>query len=123
MRIFLIAVFAVFLSACATQNPKVPMSDIDKHIAFEGFSEDNVKSLKIRKNAMGLLEFEIIFRSSLNGDVLYKLDWLDEDGFALNDALSKEWRRIYLNAGKEYIFNKIAPNKDAKDFKIHLQRR
>lgn len=122
MKLFFAMFVAVFFAACASKQ-EVGFDEIQRHMVLEGFDKKSVESLKTRRNINDLLEFEVILKAPMDGDVLYKVDWLDKDGFTLSDPLSKEWRRIHLNAGKEFVFGKIAPNKNAVDFKIHLQRR
>lgn len=121
---FLSFFMAVFFTACLASKPvmSVDLSQkIAQHIEFSGVSKSVVKDLRIRNNANGLLEFELILESSGTKNLAYKVEWKDKEGFSLRSSIGENYEAIRLRADEEMIISKIAHNKDAKDFKIFLQ--
>lgn len=115
---------AIFFTACLASKPMMS-SDLEQkiaqHIEFSGVSKSIVKDLRIRKNLNGLLEFELVLKSSSSKDIVYKVEWKDKDGFALRSSITENFQLIRLNDDKEFVLSKVAHNKDAKDFKVFLQ--
>lgn len=62
-----------------------------------------VKQFQKRINSNGYLEFEVILRSTFAKDVIYKVDWLDRDGFVLRDVLNEDYQALRIPAGQEVI--------------------
>lgn len=79
-----------------------------------------LKQFKKRINVNGLLEVEMTFKSNYTKDLMYKIDWLDENGFVLKDAVNEEYRTLRIPSNQKIILRKIAPNRLAKDFKIQI---
>lgn len=79
-----------------------------------------LKRFKKRVNANGLLEVEMTFGSNYAKDLVYKVDWLDENGFVLKDAINEEYRTLKIPANQEIVLRKIAPNRLAKDIRIQI---
>ncbi|WP_257396416.1 YcfL family protein [Campylobacter lari] len=85
------------------------------------FEHTNVKSVKERINNAGLLEVQIIFYSSVDKKLSYKIEWFDKDGFVIKNTIDKNYKNIRLLAKQEYIIQNIASNKQAKKYKIYIK--
>ena len=120
-KVAFLALFLAFFGGCTNPSPTPPESQ--QHLYFNAMPSDIVQSFKKRFNANGLLECEITFKSSADMEVYYRIIWLDSQGFELKDSLNKEWRRIFINANREFVLTKLASNKDAKDCKIYFERK
>lgn len=95
--------------------------ETQKHIEFKGsLSRSVLKQFKKRTNINGLLEVEMIFVSHSTKDLVYKVDWLDEDGFVLKDVINEEYHTLRIPANQEVILRKVAPNISAKDIRIKI---
>ncbi|MDE5591459.1 MAG: DUF1425 domain-containing protein [Helicobacter sp.] len=113
----IIIAIALLLSACVnTQVGQVG----GKNIEFKSGNSEVVKQFKKRVNANGLLEVEIIFVSNYTRDLVYKVNWLDDDGFVLRDPINEEHHRLRIPINKEVVVRKVAINKLAKDVKIQI---
>lgn len=73
MKLFFAMFVAVFFAACASKQ-EVGFDEIQRHMVLEGFDKKSVESLKTRRNINDLLEFEVILKAPMDGDVLYKVD-------------------------------------------------
>lgn len=120
-KVAFLALFLAFFGGCT--NPSPTPLESQQHLYFNAMPSDIVQSFKKRFNANGLLECEITFKSSADMEVYYRIIWLDSQGFELRDSLNKKWRRIFINANREFVLTKLAPNKDAKNFKIYFERK
>lgn len=107
------------LSACApsyqinsNQNTVILGSNLPKSL---------VKQFQKRINSNGYLEFEVILRSIFAKDLIYKVDWLDKDGFVLRDVLNEDYQALRIPAGQEVILRKLASDTRAKDFRLEIK--
>lgn len=89
-------------------------------VSFEAISQNIVQSVRKRFNNNGLLECEIILKSTEPMNIAYKINWLDEQGYVLTNAIDDHYKNIRLNSNRELIINKLAQDKRAKSFKIYL---
>lgn len=116
----------VLLAGCGQVNQeKLTVRDrYEPYIVnMGGFNKNNIIDFKKRINDNRLLEFEIIFKSSTDQNVFYKIDWLDKDGFTLRDALNDDYQSIYLNKNREFILKKLSSNKNARSVRIYLLKK
>ena len=121
---FLSLFMALCFTACLASKPTTSVDlkqKIAQHIEFSDVSKSIVKDLRIRNNANGLLEFELILESSSTKNLAYRVEWKDKDGFSLRSSIGENYEAIKLRTDEEIIISKIAHNKDAKYFKIFLQ--
>lgn len=122
MKKIILLILVFLFNACASSqtiksNPNsVVISDVN-------LPKSLVKSFKKRINDNGFLEIEIILRSAFTKDIIYKIDWLDKDGFVLRDAMSEDYKVLKIPAQKEVILRKIAFDIRAKDFRIEIKTR
>lgn len=107
------------LSACApsyqinsNQNTVILGSNLPKSL---------VKQFQKRINSNGYLEFEVILCSTFAKDVIYKVDWLDKDGFVLRDVLNEDYQALRIPAGQEVILRKLASDTRANDFRLEIK--
>lgn len=120
--LFVLGVIVLLFSGCARQTTHIAeKSRDDRGFTLIGLSKELVQSYNKRVNANGLLEIEIILNSTSNRDVIYKIDWLDSDGFVLQDPINKEYKALRLIKNREITLKKIAIDKRAKDFAIEIQ--
>ena len=111
-------VMALFFSAC---GPKLSV-EARKHLEFESRSVKKlVKDFKMRTNANGILEVEMIFASPKETKVFYKVDWLDSEGFILQDAINGDYRLLWIPKKEEVVVRKTSPSLYAKDFKSKIK--
>ncbi|MDA3969587.1 YcfL family protein [Helicobacter ibis] len=124
MRYVFLLACILFFSACGgvTYTP-APHTKHDRVFIDSSLPKDIVKNLREIKNLNGLLEFDLILRSSTNRDIIYKVTWLDENGLELPNVIDDEYRTIRILANKDKRIKKVAQHKSAKDFKIYIQRK
>ncbi|EAH4639197.1 YcfL family protein [Campylobacter jejuni] len=119
MKKIILFILMFLLSACApsyqinsNQNTVILGSNLPKSL---------VKQFQKRINSNGYLEFEVILRSAFAKDVIYKVDWLDKDGFVLRDVLNEDYQALRIPAGQEVILRKLASDIRAKDFRLEIK--
>ncbi|EIB51387.1 putative lipoprotein [Campylobacter jejuni subsp. jejuni 1997-1] len=119
MKKIILFILMFLLSACApsyqinsNQNTVILGSNLPKSL---------VKQFQKRINSNGYLEFEVILRSTFAKDVIYKVDWLDKDGFVLRDVLNEDYQALRIPAGQEVILRKLASDTRAKDFRLEIK--
>lgn len=118
MKKIILFILMFLLSACApsyqinsNQNTVILGSNLPKSL---------VKQFQ-KRNSNGYLEFEVILRSTFAKDVIYKVDWLDKDGFVLRDVLNEDYQALRIPAGQEVILRKLASDIRAKDFRLEIK--
>lgn len=122
-RILIFALASLFFVACASKTVDPMQERIKKHIVFEGFSKEIVKSFNYRINSNSLLEIELILLSEDSETLSYSISWLDEDGFKIQTpSYSEKKNNIKLKENQEFIIQRVSENKDAVDFKITLTK-
>ncbi|MDO4674561.1 YcfL family protein [Campylobacter sp.] len=110
----------VFFCACTPQqNNSGPRGEI----ATSKSAKNLIKQMKSRVNDNGFLELELTLRSALAKDVFYKVDWLDKDGFVLQNPIKEDYQPLRLPPQQEVILKKLAFDKRAVDFKIDIRMR
>lgn len=119
MKKIILFILMFLLSACApsyqinsNQNTVILGSNLPKSL---------VKQFQKRINSNGYLEFEVILRSIFAKDLIYKVDWLDKDGFVLRDVLNEDYQALRIPAGQEVILRKLASDTRAKDFRLEIK--
>ncbi|EAK0561881.1 DUF1425 domain-containing protein [Campylobacter jejuni] len=119
MKKIILFILMFLLSACApsyqinsNQNTVILGSNLPKSL---------VKQFQKRINSNDYLEFEVILRSTFAKDVIYKVDWLDKDGFVLRDVLNEDYQALRIPAGQEVILRKLASDIRAKDFRLEIK--
>lgn len=121
MKQCLLICAVVLLSACSTtyqRDSSLPNITLDTSI-----SKDIIQERRKRINDNGYLEFEIIFYSDSAKDVVYKVDWLDKDGFILRDVLSEDYQALRIPARQKVVLRKLAADVRAQDFRIEIRKR
>lgn len=122
--LFTLAFIAILFNGCnggKTTNVVLEDPIYDSSlVSFEAISKNVVQSVKKRFNNNGLLECEIILKSTEPIDIAYKINWLDEQGYVLKNAIDDHYKNIRLNSNRELIINKLAQDTRAKSFKIYL---
>lgn len=119
MKKNILFILMFLLSACvpsyqinSNQNTVILGSNLPKSL---------VKQFQKRINNNGYLEFEVILRSTFAKDVIYKVDWLDKDGFVLRDVLNEGYQALRIPAGQEVILRKLASDIRAKEFRLEIK--
>ncbi|EFC31821.1 YcfL family protein [Campylobacter jejuni] len=119
MKKIILFILMFLLGACApsyqinsSQNTVILDSNLPKSL---------VKQFQKRVNNNGYLEFEVILRSTFAKDIIYKVDWLDKDGFVLRDILNEDYQAFRIPAEQEVILRKLSPDIRAKDFRLEIK--
>lgn len=119
-----LAFIAILFNGCNTGKTTNILLDDSVYdtslVSFEAISQNIVQSVRKRFNNNGLLECEIILKSTEPMNIAYKINWLDEQGYVLTNAIDDHYKNIRLNSNRELIINKLAQDKRAKSFKIYL---
>lgn len=119
-----LAFIAILFNGCNTGKTTNVLLDDPVYdsslVSFEAISQNIVQSVRKRFNNNGLLECEIILKSTEPMNIAYKINWLDEQGYVLTNAIDDHYKNIRLNSNRELIINKLAQDKRAKSFKIYL---
>lgn len=117
MKKILLFTLTLFLISCTNNSNNVNTN------TNNNLKQNNtlIKSMKTRINDNNLLEVELTLQSSSTKDIMYKITWLDNDGFVLKDALSDNYQSLRLNAKDEIVIKKIAADIRAKDVKIDIK--
>lgn len=119
-----LAFIAILFNGCNTGKTTNILLDDPVYdsslVSFEAISQNIVQSVRKRFNNNGLLECEIILKSTEPMNIAYKINWLDEQGYVLTNAIDDRYKNIRLNSNRELIINKLAQDKRAKSFKIYL---
>lgn len=117
MKKILLFTLTLFLISCTNNSNNVNTN------TNNNLKQNNtlIKNMKTRINDNNLLEVELTLQSSSTKDIMYKITWLDNDGFVLKDALSDNYQNLRLNAKDEIVIKKIAADIRAKDVKIDIK--
>lgn len=119
-----LAFIAILFNGCNTGKTTNILLDDPVYdtslVSFEAISQNIVQSVRKRFNNNGLLECEIILKSTEPMNIAYKINWLDEQGYVLTNVIDDHYKNIRLNSNRELIINKLAQDKRAKSFKIYL---
>ncbi len=112
----------VFFSGCAQKKLEVVS---DSHIVIEDSSLDGwlkLERVSHLKRHDGFILVEAKFRNLLssNKKVVYKVEWLDRNGFSETTILSK-WKIAEVEAKRGFTIRAISPSIRAQDFVIKLQ--
>ncbi|MBD5165400.1 YcfL family protein [Helicobacter sp.] len=114
----IVMIVALSLNACASDGQ---INAKRQNIEFGKNCPSHIlKQFKKRVNVNGLLEVEMTFGSNYAKDLVYKIDWLDENGFILKDAINEEYRTLRIPTSQEIVLRKVAPNRLAKDIRIQI---
>ncbi|ARR01334.1 MULTISPECIES: YcfL family protein [Campylobacter] len=89
-------------------------------VSLEAIDKDIIQDINQRFNELGLLEFQIILKSTKDMDLAYRVAWLDESGFELRNSIDESYKVLRLNAYRQISISKVAQDKRAKSFKIYL---
>ncbi|MBK1971354.1 YcfL family protein [Campylobacter sp. TTU-622] len=119
MKKWLLLIIVMLFSACASY--KADTSTSNNAIINSNLPKSLVKQFNKRINNNGYLEFEVILYSTFSKDIMYKVDWLDSNGFVLRDVLNEEYQYLRIPAKQEVIIHKISADLRAKDFRINIK--
>lgn len=120
--LLLVSIFALLFGACSSNMQHIETIKREhKGLMLIDIPKDIIQSYNMRINANGLLEIEIILQSARQREVIYKIDWLDSDGFVLQDVFSEEYKTLTILKNRETIIRKIASDVRAKDFAIEIR--
>lgn len=119
MKKWLLIGVGLFLVACTPSYEA--SSKATSGVLSSTLPKNLVKQIKKRFNNNGYLEFELILYSTFAKDVIYKVNWLDEEGFVLRDVLNEDYEALRIPAGQEVIIRKLSSNVRVKDARIELK--
>lgn len=115
----LFVVFIFIFSGCAS---KLEVSD-SRIVVGDSSIDGWLKLVKVNhyKREDGLLMVQAKFKNltSSNKKVVYKIDWLDKNGFTQKSILSK-WVIVEIEANREFVIQAISPSIKVEDFEIRL---
>lgn len=112
------ATAAMLLAGCA--------SPTTLHIRESGVAENStypkyVHNIRYKTNDNGLLEAQIFLRSNVSRTIDYKVEWLDQDGFALRNPIDERYRALRLTRNEELVLHKLAGDKRAREVKVYIK--
>lgn len=116
---------AFLLSGC-TQGPVIAQQISDPHVVIENpslYEWLEFDTINYIRRDDGMLQFEAAFRnfSDRKRVLAYRVDWYDENGFAIKTILSK-WTIVQVEERRNLIIHGISPTDKTQDFKIRLQK-
>lgn len=120
MKQWLLICAVILLSACSTTYQKD--SNLPNITLDSSLSKDIIQERRKRINDNGYLEFEIIFYSDSAKDIVYKVEWLDKDGFVLRNVLSEDYQVLRIPARQKVVLHKLASDVRAQDFRIEIRK-
>lgn len=109
---------AALLAAC------VPTTST--HIRQDGVTDSStypeyVQDIRYRTNTNGLLDVQIAFQSPRTRTIHYKIEWLDQDGFALRNPIDERYRALRLTRNEEFVLHKLASDTRAREVKVYIK--
>ncbi|EHN6915929.1 YcfL family protein [Campylobacter jejuni] len=119
MKKWLLLIIVMLFSACTSY--KADTSASNNVIINSNLPKSLIKQFNKRINNNSYLEFEVILYSTFSKDIMYKVDWLDSNGFVLRDVLNEEYQYLRIPAKQEVIIHKISADLRAKDFRIDIK--
>lgn len=108
----------VVISGCQTRPHESPHEQLvigpgaSQYLVIESTQEavaDNLLRAGVR----------LYSRSSLDQDVRYRFEWLDQNGFEL-PGLAGRWEHLTLKPGLSYSLDRIASSPRATTYRIHI---
>jgi len=116
--IFAIAVALLFLAGCATRYIDPRVSFIDQNLSHD----IDVIQVSSRVNQGGLMEMQFtgFNNKSFDKNIEYRIEWLDQSGFAIKTITTK-WTRYFVNKKSEFRISQVGPNKKASDFRVQFR--
>lgn len=116
-KIFLASVAIFYLLAgCAPNVIHINETSIAADSKYPSYVTD----IRQRVNDNGLLDVQVTFFSSKTRNIEYKVEWLDENGFALRNPIDDRYRSLILIGNENLIVQKTASDKRARSVKIHI---
>lgn len=106
---------ALLLSACTPSTMHVG------NPGAESQYPEYVTDIRKRSNANGLLEVQVTLQSPRSRTINYKIEWLDNQGYALRNPVDERYRALRLTRNESHVMHKIASDKRATDIKIHIK--
>jgi uncharacterized protein YcfL len=108
---------AVLLSACTPSLIHVQ----DSGVSAESQYPEYVTDIRRRSNANGLLEVQVTFQSPRTRTINYKIEWLDNQGYALRNPIDERYRALRLMRNESHVMHKLASDKRATDIKVYIK--
>jgi len=116
LMIFIVAIF----SGCTTQYlPPPPMTNI---IFLEGTDKKfKIVNEALARNSGGFMQVEVdLFNvNSYAGEVAYRVDWRDSNGFTIDTIMSR-WIYVLVEPHREIHIKAIAPTPKATNYRIRV---
>lgn len=109
---------AVLLSACA--SPSL-IHIKDTGLSAESVYPKYVTDIRRRINDSGLMEVQVFFQSSSSRTIHYKVEWIDDQGYALRNPIDERYREMRLVRNEAQVLNKLASDHRARDIKIYIK--
>lgn len=108
---------ALLLSACTPSTIHVGNAGV----AAQSQYPEYVTDIRKRSNANGLLEVQVTLQSPRSRTINYKIEWLDNQGYALRNPVDERYRALRLTRNESQVLHKIASDKRATDIKVHIK--
>ncbi len=109
----------LLLTSCTAALPPDPrVSIIDNYLK----SEIEVSNISYIINSSGLMEVQVsgVNKTGKYKKLEYKIEWLDQDGFAILSVLSR-WTEFPVFQNAEFRFQGVAPKTSVANFKIMIR--
>lgn len=116
--IFVAAVALLFFAGCATRYIDPRVSFVDQNLSYD----IDVLQVSTRVNNGGMLEMQLtgFNKTSLDKNIEYRIEWLDQNGFAIK-TISTKWTRYFINKKSEFRISQVGPTENTDDFRIQLR--
>ena len=114
-----ILLIIILLASCATTRPLDPrVAIIDDYLS----REIEIINVLENENNAGFMEIQVsgYNQTSFYKKLEYKIDWFDQNGFAIPTILSR-WTMFPAYGNTEFRFKAIAPKKTASDFRVLIR--
>lgn len=125
LRIIVGLFAALFLIGCSSKTLTTSGTEYyNPHLIIENSSINGflrLENIVDRVNNGGLMQIEARFvnTSNFNREVIYKVDWLDKDGFLIKNITTK-WKRVLIQSNRNFVISTTSPNDKAVDYKIRI---
>ena len=112
----LLFVFLLIFGGCAEKSYVRVVDDSVK-------GDIDIEDVKERVRKDGLKEIQVRGENDTDEYILlrYRVVWQDQDGFEI-PSISSNWTDFPVHRNADFTINVIAPNKDARDYQIFINK-
>lgn len=121
--LLLILLSNFILQGCSTPPPP-PVEDPRVRVTAPFKWDVSIISFGERANKGGMMEMQVELFNKSGGveELLYSVEWYDEQGFKI-DSILNAWQEIEVVPNTSYAVTAVAPKYGAKNFHLRVQRK